>query len=67
MMEDLSDGQKTADRVESNFFQDLQKLILIGIWSIPGGEMVSTGGLQQAGRSAGRSHNGSIGNTTNTS
>lgn len=34
---------------------------------MPGGEMVSTGGLQQAGRSAGRSHNGSIGNTTNTS
>lgn len=32
-IEDLSHGQKTADRVESNFFQDGQKLILIGIWN----------------------------------
>ena len=42
------------------------KLILIGIWNARWWDGFSRG-LQQAGRSAGRSHNGSIGNTTNTS
>lgn len=51
--------------VESNFFQDGPKNHPpIGFWSIPGGEMVSTGGLQQAFPRQ-EDHNGSMNTSWN--